>query len=600
MDYLLKSSAILGIFYVFYKLILQKETFFQSNRIFLLIGLISAFTLPLIVIPIYVEQTVLSLENFTFNNIAETIELQKSIDWNQILLLTYLIGTLFFIGKFLLSLLSLGKMLITNPKDKIGDFYFIKSDGISSPFSFFNYIVYNPDNFKQQDLQYIISHEKVHAYQWHSIDVLFSQIITIIFWFNPFAWLYKKELQQNLEYIADNISQEKASCEKSYQELLLKTSISKNQLAFTNYFYNSLIKKRIIMLHKNRSNKTNQWKFALILPLIIAFIFTFNTKIIAQVTEVEEVVEVVEEMIEVVEEIEVNRLIEVVEVVDIHETEEAFIITKNTNDFDAIKKSLSEYGMTAKFSNIKRNSKGEIVKITIKLSNKNSKASASWNNPNNPIPNITVGEINNRLVVSSSHSNETDFHFVTKDGNHTIHTNGKGTSNFVFYSDKGDKHNEHQVLEIKSKDGVFIIKKDGNHTIHTNENKTSNFIYISEDNKKIHKGHQLVEIKEGNGVYKVYKDGKVEVIEFKGDDNHTLIEIITDDSNGNHNGVFFSDTDGSNPIYYIDGKLSTKKDLENLGSDKIQSMSILKGSSAIEKYGEKAKDGVILIITKKK
>ena len=127
----------------------------------------------------------------------------------QLILILYISGVLFFSGKFIISLISLSRLLITNRKEKIGDFYFINSEKEIAPFSFFNYIVYNQNSFEQSELQQILTHEKVHAHQWHSFDVLLSQVATIVFWFNPISWLYKKELQQNLEFIADAISQEK-------------------------------------------------------------------------------------------------------------------------------------------------------------------------------------------------------------------------------------------------------------------------------------------------------------------------------------------------------------------------------------------------------
>ncbi|MCJ8347546.1 hypothetical protein MJH12_18560, partial [bacterium] len=157
-----------------------------------LIGIIASLTLPLIVIPIYIEQTISPIQNFVITQASGITEIPKTINWTQIISLGYLAGVAFFGSKFLLSLTSLGKLLITSQKEKIGDFYFIKSENNDSPFSFFNYIVYNPKAFEHQELEQILVHEKVHAYQWHSFDVIFSQLATIIFWFNPIFRYYKK------------------------------------------------------------------------------------------------------------------------------------------------------------------------------------------------------------------------------------------------------------------------------------------------------------------------------------------------------------------------------------------------------------------------
>ena len=350
MDYFIKASAILAIFYIVYKLLLERETFFQSNRIFLIVGIISSLCIPLIVVPIYTEQQITTLP-FIIDNVNATAPTatEESFDWMQLIQTIYLTGVLLISIKLLISLSSLLRFIIIGNSKNIEGFKIIETDAAISPFSFFQYIVYNPTLFKQEELTQILTHEKVHAYQWHSFDVLLSQVMTITFWFNPFSWFYKKDLQQNLEFIADSVSQEQLTCKKSYQKLLLKSSTNTNQLALANNFYNSLIKKRIIMLHKNKSQNKNQWKFALVLPLLTAFIFTFQTKIVAQKPTVKEI-----------------------KVKEVHENIEAYLITKETKDFDKLTTLFSEKGITAKFKSIKRNSDGEITGIKIDLGSKHS------------------------------------------------------------------------------------------------------------------------------------------------------------------------------------------------------------------------------------
>ena len=582
MDYLLKASAILVIFYLFYKVVLNRETFFQSNRIYLLGGIIASLTLPLIVIPIYVEQIISPIQNFTITQASDIVEIPKTINWTQIIGTGYIAGVIFFGAKFILSLFSLAKLFISNKKEKIGDYYYIKSVNNDSPFSFFNYIVYNPNTFEQKELQQILMHEKVHAHQWHSFDVLFSQLVTIAFWFNPISWFYKKELQQNLEFIADSVSQKKSTCQKSYQHLLLKTSIAPNQFALTNNFYNSLIKKRIIMLHKNRSKNTNQLKFVFILPLLMAFVFTFNTKIIAQ------------NVVKKVTTKDDNRGLVLVEV---EEDVQMVIITKDSkkSDLDNIKESFSKEGVTIKFKGIKRNGSGEITAIKIDVSSKQSNANfnTSSDQPIKPIK-ISFDEKGDHISIGNGgvHQGYGDLHFISKDGNHKIQSSGKGHQNYVFVSDDG-KHEEHQLIEIKvdgnnekhevieikgDGDGVFVIKKDA----HGNLHKGEEMIFISEDgNKKV-----------------------VEVI-VKGDDKNiwatkegnTTIDIIKSDGNSN-NMVFISGDDDAS-LVYIDGKESSKEAMKKIDANKIEKIEILKGEDAIKKYGVKAKDGVILVTTKK-
>lgn len=277
MDYLLKSSAIIALFYINYRLFLQRETFFDSNRWFLLIGLITAAFLPLVVIPVYIEYTPVASNSpilFTESQITGP----DPIDWIQLLSWIYIAITSFFSLKLIIELASLQQLITKSPKKNIGRFSLIEIFDKIAPFSFFKWIVYNPKQFKKQELNYIINHEKVHAKEYHTIDVLISQFCCALFWFNPLVWLYKKELQQNLEFIADEKAQTVSDCKESYQRLLIKASVSNHPLALTNNFYNSLIKKRIIMLHKSKSNKLNAWKYVLIIPALAIFLMSFNTK----------------------------------------------------------------------------------------------------------------------------------------------------------------------------------------------------------------------------------------------------------------------------------------------------------------------------------
>ena len=112
--------------------------------------------------------------------------------------------------------------------------------------------------------------------------MLFRSLFCILFWFHPLVWLYKKAIIQNLEFIADSEASKKTSDIKVYQLTLLKITTQENCVAITNHFYQSLIKKRIVMLNKNQSKKWNSWKYAVVLPALIAFVFLFQIEVVAQ------------------------------------------------------------------------------------------------------------------------------------------------------------------------------------------------------------------------------------------------------------------------------------------------------------------------------
>ena len=287
--YLIKSGGLIGMFYFAYHFMLREETFFNSNRWFLLTGLISSAVLPLLFFTkkIWIET---SPTNIDFSKIPLTTLVVKEsfeINWYIVFAIVYGLGIVLFLLKLALDFYSLSKVLKGKTIQQQSDFKFINVAEKVSPFSYFNYIVYNSDLYSEAELENILEHEKVHSSQNHTVDVLISRLFCIVFWFNPFVWLYKKAIEQNLEFIADSEALKNISDKKAYQITLLKITTQENCVAISNHFYQSLIKKRIVMLNKNQSNKRNSWKYTLVLPLLVAFMFLFQIKVIAQKKEPE-------------------------------------------------------------------------------------------------------------------------------------------------------------------------------------------------------------------------------------------------------------------------------------------------------------------------
>ena len=582
MEYLLKASAIIVIFYICYKLFLQRETFFESNRWFLLTGLAVALAMPFIVIPIHITAEASQVQDFIISgkDSATTTISETGFDILQVVIIIYFAGVIFLLSRLIFQFGSLGLLLFNPNKKETDGFIFVKSNKEDSPFSFFKWIVYNPNQFSDGELYQIITHEKVHASQYHSIDILFTQISSIVFWFNPIIWLYKKELQQNLEFIADQNTQEVTNCKKSYQHLLLKTSVPNYQMALTNNFYNSLIKKRIVMLHKNRSKNQNQWKYALVIPILTLFLMSFNTK------------EIINYKNSPLIEGSVNNEAELVG------DTQMVMITKDftDSDFERVKDRLKKEGITIKIKGIKRNKKNEITDIKIEVTSKQSNANYNTNSED-PIKPIKISF--DRVGDNISIGNSSDMHFgegysyVIKDGHSKVHTSKKGDNVFVYSTGES----EHEVIEDDDK----IIIKNG-HEIHElkKAHKDQNVFIISDDDK-------IIDIKsEGNHdkyIVKGDKHGKVKEWKHKDSDNVWIdddgakIELKTIDKNNKK--IFFSTDGDENPLLIIDGKEVSNKKVDDLDPKNIESMSVIKGDAAIKKYGKKAKDGVIEITTKK-
>ncbi|MES2804781.1 MAG: M56 family metallopeptidase [Bacteroidota bacterium] len=350
--YLIKSSGLIALFYLAYYFMLRKETFFTSNRWFLLLGLFTSAVLPLVVYTkiIMVES---SSKNIDWSRIPITNSIENEafeINWYIVFGITYAIGIILFLGKFAFDFYSLNTVLKGKTIQNQADFKFIDTTENVAPFSYFNTIVYNSSLYSSSELENILEHEKVHSDQNHTVDVLISRLFCILFWFNPLIWLYKKAILQNLEFIADNEATKKISDKKAYQFTLLKITTHENCVAITNHFYQSLIKKRIVMLNKNQSKKSNSWKYVLIIPALVAFVILFQVNVIAQ---------------------EKTAAQATTEIIKANEKSvDVYKINKNTTDEELKEKSSNlkeNYAIIATFSGIKRNSKNELTAIKVDL-----------------------------------------------------------------------------------------------------------------------------------------------------------------------------------------------------------------------------------------
>lgn len=560
MEYFIESTAILAIFYIFYKIFLQSETFFNSIRAYFLVGIISALVVPSIVITRYIASNPVSLPMGLSYSENPAIAPMETIDWFQGLIIIYVLGVTIFAIKFIAQLSSLIWFLYSHSKVRRDKYIIIETTKRIAPFSFFNYIVYNKDDFDTKELEQIFAHEKVHADQFHSVDVLLIQCFVVLNWFNPFIWLYHLEMQKNLEYVADEAAQDIVQEKKKYQYLLLKMISPNYEMAIISNFYNSLIKNRIDMLHKNRSNKMSQIKFALIIPVLLAFVFTFNTEVIAQNnTEKKEITK--------------ERSIQVILISkELTETE----LENITNDF-------LEQGVTVKFKGIKRNTNGEIIAIKIDVITKTSSANYNTNN-DQPIAPIRIAfdsDANSISIGNSSTHDDGDIYFVSKDGDNTkkrvvkVMEGGNG----VWVSRNEDDPKLHKIK---------IVETDGN-----NEEEHL-WVTVVGDSTKV----KIVEINEDHDASSE-KISKTVWVSKDGDEKE---EIIIRKIHGEHSEgeeMNFVDNSSENPLLIVDGKEVTNAKLEDIDPSTIETIEVIKGNKTIEKYGDKAKDGVILISTKK-
>jgi len=578
MFYLLKASGIVIILFLFYFIFLKNETYFKSIRSYFLAGLIIAVSIPLIEIPVYIETVGNQISQLNYTEFSTNqISVKEAFDWLQFLTFLYLIGVTIFSIKFIIQLISLAFLLSKNTLNKKGTYYFIETTEDISPFSFFNIIIYNKEQFTSTELEQIINHEKAHVLQWHSLDTILAHLLVITLWFNPFVWLYKKAVQQNLEYLADSYALQLAENQQLYQFTLLKTCGANHISEITNNFYNSLIKKRIIMIHKSKSNNKSQWKYLLLIPILIAFVLTFNTKVVAQEKELMETEEMKIEL----------------------------IIDKNSSDGSLAQETAtmkSEANINLTFKGIKRNSNNEITAIKIEAKGENLKAKFenSGSEPINPIKILYDSKNNSAAIGNLTEPHKIKYTYeVHKKGD--IKTTGKETN-----------HDSYVIVTSDGKKSSWTIK-DSDTIIHKNKiiiksQGDDEHVWVSKD---AHDGNVKVEVIEMNHGEKIIKtieedndnNTRIKVIKYDSDTEENVFIIKEDGSkttkHTSKNVMVFSDNDEEDPLFLLDDKEISKEEMGKINPDNIKSIEVLKEGAAIEKYGDKGKNGVI-IITKKK
>ena len=300
--YILKSSVCLAAFYLFYRLLLSRETFHRFNRVALLSILLLSCLLPLVEVTVEkqteVHQTMMTLEQWLMladmMNTAEAMDLQAeevTVTWIQVALLVYLAGILFFALRNGYSLLKLGGLLKSGRKENLSKYTgdgekvtLIVHEHDIAPFSWMKYIVISKKDLDENGREILI-HELAHIQNRHSWDLLVADICIFFQWFNPASWLLKQELQNIHEYEADETVIEKGVDAKQYQLLLIKKAVGTRLYSMANSFNHSKLKKRITMMLKEKSNPWAKLKYLYMLPVAAIAVTAFARPEISETAE---------------------------------------------------------------------------------------------------------------------------------------------------------------------------------------------------------------------------------------------------------------------------------------------------------------------------
>jgi N-acetylmuramoyl-L-alanine amidase len=284
--YLLKMVICSGLLFLYYHIALRDKLFHQWNRFYLLASTVLSLVIPCLYF------------NITFNsneNVAQNIQLLQvvygadeyvaeinssgaNLSLEQLSSIAYSCVSSVVLVLFILALLRIHSIIRSHSVMLIDDIRFVNTEERDSPFSFFNYVFWNKQiELDSQSGEHIFQHELVHVREKHSLDKVFLQLILIAFWCNPFFWLIRKELRMIHEFIADKKSVGQSDA-RAFAAMILQATYPNHYNHLTNQFFQSSIKRRLTMLTKNHNPKISYISRILALPLFAFIVFAFTIK----------------------------------------------------------------------------------------------------------------------------------------------------------------------------------------------------------------------------------------------------------------------------------------------------------------------------------
>lgn len=283
--YLLQVNIALALFYLLYAVAFKRDTFFRLRRLFLLSVILFSLLYPFFAVPALAEVVPFSFSRGeevrsevligavgweVFGD--EEVVASRSIPWVTVLVALYWVVTAAFILRFFVQLFSVYRVWKRSERRLLMGNVVYRPTKEVTPFSFFKWIFIYIDAYSEQELQQILLHESTHVKQWHSIDVVITELLCLFFWWNPFTWLLKREVIMNLEYLADNHVLHEGVDSREYQYHLLRLTYHESAVPIANNFNVSQLKQRIMMMNKTKSPALRVAKYLIALPLLFLFV----------------------------------------------------------------------------------------------------------------------------------------------------------------------------------------------------------------------------------------------------------------------------------------------------------------------------------------
>ncbi len=271
--FLFKSVLVLSVLCCFYWTVLRNEAHFAWNRLFLLATLLLSLIFPLF------KLSFQQITTGTFVNLLGPVVINeyiipspekiKSFEPLSILSIIYISGAVFFCLRFVSSIAQIHYLYFRFPKYRYKEFKAVVLDSNRSPFTFFNILFISRNDFEQGGIDEMIVHERAHKEAFHTLDVILLEMLTIIQWFNPFVWIFRRALKSEHEFIADHKVLNEGFDKVKYQQMLFEKSLGLTSFSLTHNFNYSLLKKRLKMMTTIKSNALTKIKYLLSMPVML-------------------------------------------------------------------------------------------------------------------------------------------------------------------------------------------------------------------------------------------------------------------------------------------------------------------------------------------
>ncbi len=613
MDFLIydaKVAVLIAVFYMFYRLMLARETFHRVNRLVLLLTAVASFVLPLCVITMHETVTmeampVMTVDNLTVDDVAPMPEPVVETPWWQILLpVLFMVGMVVTIGHTLMSMFRILMLIKRSEKHPQSDGTTICVSGNADvpPFSWMHYIVMNQSDYAERNAA-ILAHERGHIRLRHSWDLLLVDTLTALQWFNPAMWMLRSDLRAIHEYEADGEVLSLGINARQYQYLLITKAASIGGYSLANGISHSTLKNRINMMLHKKSSQTSLLKLLALVP-IVGLALAVNAEKVQDVVYTNTVAPSAEELVN--EEI-LQAEPQPAEVVDEAENKPItfqVVFSPEDSPIAGVPVLIVETGKPVKSAETDKDGKyvldnpvvGSLVTFTIVNYSKGIRITKDM---------VAKGDVV-KVAFGANRSGKKEPE-GTPDPNKAYDVvdempqfPGGPYALFEFISKNIQYPKEAEDANLQGRVIVsFVVEKDGS-VSNAKVVRPIDPLLDAEALRVVNSMPKWIPGKQNGEAIRIkytvpvtfrLEDG------IKGADD-PLIERSTAYIAG-----YYAAKNGLPPslqsLILVDGKEVSYDELGKIKSESIDHMDVLKDKSAIEKYGEKAKDGVILITTKK-